>query len=109
MPTTNDECVSYARDCVRLAEFTKDEYIREQLLNMAREWMARPCASRRCQSLNPCGRRPPQLAASTLIAPMPLQIRRKLNAAACSQLAQSSFDQSDPAGGRLSTSPRMSG
>jgi len=40
MPTTNDECVSYARDCVRLAEFTKDEYIREQLLNMAREWMA---------------------------------------------------------------------
>jgi hypothetical protein len=31
MPTTNDECVSYARDCVR---------IREQLLNMAREWMA---------------------------------------------------------------------
>ena len=40
MPTTDDECVSYARDCVRLSELTKDEYIREQLLNMAREWMA---------------------------------------------------------------------
>jgi len=40
MPTTDDECVSYARDCVRLAELTKDEHIREQLLNMAREWMA---------------------------------------------------------------------
>ena len=40
MPTTDDACVSYARDCVRLSELTKDEYIRERLLNMAREWMA---------------------------------------------------------------------
>jgi hypothetical protein len=31
MTTIDDECVDYARECVRLAE---------QLLNMAREWMA---------------------------------------------------------------------
>jgi hypothetical protein len=40
MPTTDDECVSYARDCVRLAELAQDPLLREQLLNMAREWMA---------------------------------------------------------------------
>ena len=40
MPTTDDECVSYARDCVRLAESAQDPLLREQLLNIAREWMA---------------------------------------------------------------------
>jgi hypothetical protein len=28
------------RECVRLAGLTKDEVLRDQLLNMAREWMA---------------------------------------------------------------------
>ena len=30
----------YARECVRLAHVTSDAQIREQLLEMAREWMA---------------------------------------------------------------------
>jgi hypothetical protein len=30
----------YARDCVRLAQLTEDQEIREQLMKMAREWMA---------------------------------------------------------------------
>ena len=36
---TDEECVEYARDCVRLAGLTEDQEIRDQLLNMAREWM----------------------------------------------------------------------
>ena len=37
---TDEECVDYARECVRLAGLTADQEIRDQLLNMAREWMA---------------------------------------------------------------------
>jgi hypothetical protein len=36
----DDDCVGYARECVRLAGLTKDPQVQEQLLNMAREWMA---------------------------------------------------------------------
>jgi hypothetical protein len=40
MPTDN-ECVEYARECVRLAQLTKDDLeLRDHLLNLAREWMA---------------------------------------------------------------------
>ena len=39
MPTDN-ECVDYARDCVRLAGLTQDQQIRDRLLAMANEWMA---------------------------------------------------------------------
>ena len=38
--TKDSDCVGYARDCARLATLTTDEQIREQLLQMAREWMA---------------------------------------------------------------------
>jgi len=38
--TSDPECVNYARECVRLAGLTKDLQLRDQLLNMAREWMA---------------------------------------------------------------------
>jgi hypothetical protein len=38
--TTGQECVDYARECVRLAELTKDSELRDHLLNLAREWMA---------------------------------------------------------------------
>ena len=37
--TTDKECMEYARECVRLAGLTDDQQIRDQLLNMAREWM----------------------------------------------------------------------
>jgi hypothetical protein len=37
---TNDECEGYARDCVQLAQLAKNPEHREQLLQMAREWMA---------------------------------------------------------------------
>ena len=44
----------YARECVRLAHVTSDPQIREQLFEMAREWMAaamregrRPCGKER--------------------------------------------------------------
>ena len=40
MTTIDDECVGYARECVRLAGLTDNPELREQLLNMAREWMA---------------------------------------------------------------------
>ena len=59
MPTTDDECVSYARDCLRLAELTKDEHIREQLLNMAREWMAQAMHEPKMPEPNPCGPKGP--------------------------------------------------
>jgi hypothetical protein len=38
--TSDEECVEYARECVRLAGLTKDLQLRDQLFNMAREWMA---------------------------------------------------------------------
>jgi hypothetical protein len=37
---TDNDCVGYARECVRLAGLTTDPQLREQLLRMAREWMA---------------------------------------------------------------------
>lgn len=37
---TDQECVDYARECVRLAELTKDSELRDHLLHLAREWMA---------------------------------------------------------------------
>jgi hypothetical protein len=37
--TTDKECMEYARECVRLAGLTDHQQIRDQLLNMAREWM----------------------------------------------------------------------
>ena len=36
---TRNECEDYARDCVRLAGLTKDEYVSDALLGMAHEWM----------------------------------------------------------------------
>jgi hypothetical protein len=37
---TDEDCVDYAREYVRLAGRTTDQEIRDQLLNMARVWMA---------------------------------------------------------------------
>jgi hypothetical protein len=37
---TDRKCVDYARDCVRLAQLTEDQQIRDELMNMARDWMA---------------------------------------------------------------------
>jgi hypothetical protein len=34
------DCVSYACECVRLAALTEDEIIREELLKLARYWIA---------------------------------------------------------------------
>ena len=36
----DEECVGYARECVRLAGLATDQEVREQLLQMARNWMA---------------------------------------------------------------------
>ena len=38
--TPDDDCIGYARECVRLAGLTQDPQLQEQLLNLAREWMA---------------------------------------------------------------------
>jgi hypothetical protein len=35
-----NECIGYARECVRLAELTFEQQIRDILLDMAHEWMA---------------------------------------------------------------------
>ena len=40
MATDEDDCVSYACECVRLAGLTDDEVIREELLKLARHWIA---------------------------------------------------------------------
>jgi hypothetical protein len=37
---TDEECVEYARECVRLAGLATDQELRDQLLQMARNWMA---------------------------------------------------------------------
>jgi hypothetical protein len=36
----DDHCITYARECVRLAGLIEDRDLRERLLNMGREWMA---------------------------------------------------------------------
>jgi hypothetical protein len=41
------ECIRYARECVRLAGMAKDEDLREQFLNIARQWMAEAGKNRR--------------------------------------------------------------
>ena len=40
MAADEDDCVSYACECVRLAGLTDDEVIREELLKLARHWIA---------------------------------------------------------------------
>ena len=38
---TDEECLNYARDCVRLAGLTKNDVeLRDYFLKLAREWMA---------------------------------------------------------------------
>jgi hypothetical protein len=37
---TAQECMDYARQCVRLAELTGDSELRDHLLTLARNWMA---------------------------------------------------------------------
>jgi hypothetical protein len=37
---TDGECVEYARECLRLARPATDQELRDQLLQMARNWMA---------------------------------------------------------------------
>jgi hypothetical protein len=36
----DNECEGYARECVRLAGLAKDQHLRDQFLDMAREWMS---------------------------------------------------------------------
>jgi hypothetical protein len=39
--TTDNECIQYAHECVRLAGLTKDDLeLRDHLLGLARDWMA---------------------------------------------------------------------
>jgi hypothetical protein len=40
MAADKDDCVSCACECVRLAGRTDDEVIREELLKLARHWIA---------------------------------------------------------------------
>jgi hypothetical protein len=37
---TDQECVNFARECVRLAGMTSDPEMREQMLKLARQWLA---------------------------------------------------------------------
>lgn len=37
---TDRECLDYARQCIRLAELTRDSELRDHLLALARAWMA---------------------------------------------------------------------
>jgi hypothetical protein len=46
--TTDNECFEYARECVRLAGLTKDEVLRDQLLNWLASGWLRPCTRPRC-------------------------------------------------------------
>lgn len=38
--TIDQECVDYARECMRLASLTKDHDLQAKLLDLARQWMA---------------------------------------------------------------------
>jgi hypothetical protein len=40
MAADEEDCVSYACECVRLAALTDDEVIRHHLLELARHWIA---------------------------------------------------------------------
>jgi hypothetical protein len=40
MAADEEDCVSYACECVRLAALTDDEVIRRHLLELARHWIA---------------------------------------------------------------------
>jgi hypothetical protein len=40
MTASDKDCEDYARECVRLANLSADETMRERLMQMAREWMA---------------------------------------------------------------------
>jgi hypothetical protein len=45
---TDQECMDYARECVRLAGLTKDDpELRDHLLSLAREWMATAMSERK--------------------------------------------------------------
>jgi hypothetical protein len=40
MSVSYEDMEGYARDCVRLAQLAQNSELREQLMQMAREWMA---------------------------------------------------------------------
>ena len=50
---TDNQCVDYARDCVRLSGLAKDPQLRDQLLYMAREWRAAAMHERRAPEAKP--------------------------------------------------------
>jgi hypothetical protein len=66
--TPDDDCIGYARECVRLAGLTEDPQLRDQLLNMAREWMATAMH----EAKSPKAKAPPAQPAS-IGAPIPPQ------------------------------------
>jgi hypothetical protein len=40
MTTSDKDMEDYARDCVRLAQLAQEPNLREQLMQLARDWMA---------------------------------------------------------------------
>ena len=46
----DQECVDYARECIHLAELTKDLQLRDLLLTTAREWMATASKTKRSRA-----------------------------------------------------------
>jgi hypothetical protein len=54
---TDEQCVNYARECVRLAGLATDKELREQLLQMALNWMAEAMHERCKDALKPASPR----------------------------------------------------
>jgi hypothetical protein len=65
--TDDDDCIGYARECVRLAGLTHDPELRDQLLDMAREWMA--TAMHEAKAPKPKSQRAPPASIEAPIAP----------------------------------------
>jgi hypothetical protein len=49
----DEECMGYARECVRLARLASDQQIREKLFAIARDWMAAALDDRHVSSPPP--------------------------------------------------------
>jgi len=59
---TDKECVDNARECVRLAQLTTDQEVRDRLLNIARRWMDAAMRARLARAVAPAPASPSRAA-----------------------------------------------
>jgi hypothetical protein len=68
---TDEKCMAYARECVRLAGLTDDRNVQDQLLDLALGWLVSAAPSARDWLPSMAGSAP-TVAAPAMLSPKPI-------------------------------------